>query len=285
MPNAPSLRPLTVMEIVDASFRLYRRNFGLFLGILAAILAPFAILFMLFYGYFMSLMTHAMLKGPDGEFPFVEFFTVMGVGFVGFLIQQFIAKPLAMGALTRAVGDVYLNQPASIGRAYRAVLNNFWPYLGAILLSGLVTTLGLFCCLVPGILFGVWFSMTAPVCVLEGRGGTAAMGRSRELVRGHGWRVVGLFLLSFLVTVALTIGISILSAFVIPLMTENQVTQAVVQQGISALIELGIAPLWSVSWVLLYYDLRIRKEGFDMEILARTMGSPAGFFPPPKAAP
>lgn len=158
-------------------------------------------------------------------------------------------------------------------------------YLGTVLLAGLVIALGFPMCCVPGCFFAVFFAFTTQVCVLEGLGGTAAMGRSFELTRGYRWVVFGMWLLSVLLPIALVMVLSATIDQLLPLMIDNLVTQSIVSQSIQQVFSLLIQPYFIVAWILLYYDLRIRKEAFDLEVLAKTMGSPAGFFPEKPAAP
>ncbi len=284
MNGAPALKPLTVLEILDAAFRLYRQNFGTFLGIMAVAYVPFFVVIMatssIVVGGGQELITVREPGAPPEINPAA--LGALVVLALGGLLLAFIALPVATGALTRAVGDRYLDQPTSIGRSYGRIMGIIFGYLGAIILSSLVQVLGIMCCIVPGMFFFTWFILTAPVCVLEGVGGTKAMGRSYELSRGHRWRILGLGCLAFLVTQMLGGSTNAFGHFVLPLLVENLMIRFLIQQAIDNVLSLLLAPYWGVAWVLLYYDLRIRKEAFDLEVLAKSMGGHAapGSVPP-----
>jgi hypothetical protein len=279
MGEAPRLKPMTSTEILDGAFRLYRNNFATFLGILAIAYVPIIAIMMAVTGVLLSNLDTLAVQADRNEVP-PEVIVVFLIAVGGGVLYMLIAMPLATGALTAAVGARYLNEPISIGKAYGHVMPMFFKYLGTTMLSGLAIALGFPFCLAPGFLFMTWFFASSPICVLEGLGGTAAMGRSRELVRGHGGRVFGLLFLSIIlqnaVSAPVNFGADLLSKLLIKsLVTQNLVSSAV-QQGFNMLI----TPFFSVIVILLYYDLRIRKEAFDLEVLAQNLGKAA-----PKAAP
>ncbi len=285
MAEAPRLKPRTVTEILDGSFRLYRENFFTFLGIMAVAYVPVIVLLVFLMGTVMAGVAGAAATPIDSgdQAAVVQAMTERLLPILGFyfftIFLYMLAIQLATGALTRAVGARYLNEPASIGRAYGHVFRMFFKYLGTILLSGLVVGLGFMFCIVPGIIFAIWFAFTSSVCVLEGMGGVNAMGRSRELARGNAWRIIGLWLLTILANLVLGWAIGFFAEFVVPKMIEGVSTQVMVSQGIQQVFSMILQPLFSVAWILFYYDLRIRKEGFDLEVLAKAMSAPAGFFP------
>ena len=111
------------------------------------------------------------------------------------------------------------------------------------------------------------------------------MGRSKQLSEGHRWRIVGMGLCILMIGIVLGIGIGALNQFLLPKLTMNPVRQAVLGQALQQILNLLLAPFSSIAWILLYYDLRIRKEGFDLEVLAKSMSAPRGFFPPPQKSP
>lgn len=287
MADAPKLRPMAVGEILDASFRLYRENFLKFVAILAVAYVPITVLTMLFSAFMISSVPAVTVpqEGMTQEQLAAVMKSQLQAALPGIIVMvatlvlvSLIAQPLATGAITRAVGARYLNEEISVGKAYRAIGAVFFKYLGTILLAGLVIGLGMMFCLIPGLLFAVWFAFVSQIVLLEGLGGTQAMGRSRDLARGYGLRIFGYLVL----TVVLNIGIGwifgIIGGALSPLVTSNPLGGALFNQALQQVLQLFVMPYFIVVMILLYYDLRVRKEAFDLEILAKSLGAPS---PPP----
>jgi hypothetical protein len=282
MGEAPRLKPRIFSEIVDASFRLYRENFVSFVGILAVVYVPATLLQLVLTALLMGPLIEMQGKEDQIQNPEQVFQVILvpALAMLGFaLLFNAIAIPIANGALTRAVGARYLNEEISFGKCYGHILRMVFRYLGTVILSGLVISLGAMACCVPFFFLTVFFAFTAQVCVLEGLGGTTAMGRSMQLTTGHRWRVFGMWAFGLLLPVAVGIVLGPALGVGVPLLTDNLMTQQLVTQAVQQVAGLLIQPFFSVTWILLYYDLRIRKEAFDLEVLAKTMGSPGGFFP------
>jgi hypothetical protein len=154
--------------ILDGAFSIYRRYTVALLGSVAVIVVPIS-----------------LLEIVLGAFGFV----------VGILIG--VVTP-AIGALV--AGDVATGRIPSIGGVWRRVLPLILPLALTGLLVILAEMLGLILLIVPGILFYVWFSLSAQALVIENRRYRAAMGRSRQLVKGSWWRVFGILIVIGLVT-------------------------------------------------------------------------------------
>ncbi len=272
------LRSMTLPEILDGAFRLYRQNFVTFLGILGVVYVPFVVLIMAVSAMMVSGAATAA-REEDVEAVMQSQMTG-GLVLLGFTVLLFsVAMPLATGALTRAVGSRYLNEAVSLGGCYKHILGMFWRYLLTVLLSGLVIVIGFMLLVVPGIVFSIWFIFTSSVVVLEGLGGTSAMGRSRELARGNAGKIILLAVLIWILSWLLGVGVEALNGLIVSGMEDSRVMAALVSQVIQQGVNLVVAPFFSIAWVLLYYDIRIRKEGFDLEVLARSLGSGPGSAP------
>ena len=64
------------------------------------------------------------------------------------------------------------------------------------ILVGLVVGIGFILLIIPGIIFLTMLSVTIPALIVEDHGGTAAMGRSWNLVKGHFWHVLGMIVVA-----------------------------------------------------------------------------------------
>jgi len=282
MADAPRLKTMKVVEILDASFRLYRDNFVTFLGILAGAYVPVILIELLTRRAMMSSLNPGAPRDPHDS----GAVAVYGLVMLLMALLTMVAFSLATGALTRAVSSRYLNEPASIGACYSFIVGILLKYLGTNLLYGLVIGLGLLLCVVPGLIFAIMFAFTSPIVVLEGLGGTSAMGRSRQLARGNWLRIIGMGLLMIIVQLLLQLGLGAALGLVVPKMTTSAGSIDLINQGVTQVFSMILAPFLSVAWILLYYDIRIRSEAFDLEVLAKSMGGvfapgPGKALPPP----
>jgi hypothetical protein len=156
------------------------------------------------------------------------------------------------GALVVAVDDI------RDGRADLSIsdtLGRVRPRLNTLTLAGLLAavaiTIGLALLIVPGlILLTIWL-LIVPAIMLEGHGVTSSFGRSRELVRGQGWNVFGVIVLTVLILIAVGIGFGILD-------------EALDNAWVSVLLDIAsqtlTAPFIALAWTLTYYELRTLKE-------------------------
>jgi hypothetical protein len=117
----------------------------------------------------------------------------IAIGVVGYYWVQ-----AALVELVRDVRDGSADR--TVGETYRAVQPRLPSVIGAGVVAGLAIGLGILLLIVPGLFLLTIWSMLIPVIVIEGRSAREAFGRSREIVRGHGWSVLGLVLVTTLLT-------------------------------------------------------------------------------------
>jgi hypothetical protein len=194
------------------------------------------------------------------------------LGWVGALLASLIGLIgvfWLQGALTVAVADVRDGRAdLSIGDTFRRVQPRLLSIIGAGLLAGIAIVIGLILLIVPGLFLLTIWSLIVPAIVLEGKAAMESFGRSRELVRGNGWNVFGLIVLTILIVIAIGIVIAILT-FWLP-----DSIQAFVQNVISNTLAY---PLVALAWTLMYFALE-RPEAEPSVAPAAPMPSPA---PPP----
>jgi hypothetical protein len=164
------------------------------------------------------------------------------------------------GALVKAVEDI------RDGRADLTLADTFQrvrPQLGSIIVSGILAglaiVLGLILLIVPGLVLLTWWVLIIPVIVLEQRSAGESFGRSRELVRGHGWRVFGVIVL----TILLLVGFGIVLGIVLSPLEDW--LRSFVSNVISGTLT---APFIALTWTILYYRLRGAKEPAEQAIAA-----------------
>lgn len=156
------------------------------------------------------------------------------------------------GALVKAVADV------RDGRADMSIQDTFrsaWPHVPAVavagILAGLGIALGLLLLIVPGLVLMTWWVVIIPAIILEDKSASESFSRSRELVRGYGWNVFGVIVLTILLLIVASIVIALILS---PL---DDWLQELLSDIISGTL---IAPFIAVTWTLLYFRLRNAKE-------------------------
>lgn len=165
-------------EVLGEAFDLYKRHFGHFF--------PLAFLFYLVIGGISALL--ALLLGTAGVF-------------IGALLAVVGYFWLA-GALVEAVADVRDGRAdLSFGETFSRVRPYVLRLLGAGILAGIGIAIGFVLLIVPGLLLLTWWSLIAPVIVLERVRAMDAFSRSRDLVRGNGWNVFGIVVVTWLLVV------------------------------------------------------------------------------------
>ena len=280
----PSLRPLSVGQILDRAFRLYQGNFLTFLAIVAVVQLPLFVV-----QVFVALATQSNSAALVG---------LVSLLAIVVALASIVANQIASAALSRAVADVYMGRTTAFAAAYRSVM----PLAGNIFVTLIVTflvaiALAIFAVIIPCVGWTAGFGMlmffngaivplVSTVVVLENKAGFDALRRGWDLTRRRFWPVVGYTVLLIVLVTVLTSGPSLLlnylTTFVwgdIDLVTGNvsqppllaTILQTVVQSGLQTLI----LPIQLAAASVLYFDLRVRNEGFDLE-LASALEMPEG---------
>ena len=267
------MRPLALTEILDESFNLYRSHFGLLFGI--------ALIPNVVAGLFVGIMGVVMVNSAEGDLAvLLGALLFMMVG----LFLAALGAEVGNGAMTSAISEKILGRQATIGSSYRRIGRRIIPFLGYAFLKYLVIFVGMMFCFVPGIIFAVMLFVSVCNFVIEGHGPREAMERSWRLTSGHGMRIFGLAVLVFLLTGMITFAIQTLFSVVVTgslagglqsaasgeFSSDNPVT-VMLEGMVEGLASALIAPLMAAVVTVAYYDLRVRKEGFDLEMLAESL--------------
>jgi hypothetical protein len=167
-------------------------------------------------------------------------------------IISLVATFWVQGALVRAVDDVRDGRAdLSVGETFSRVRPQLPAIIVAGILAGLGIALGLVLLIVPGLILLTWWILIIPVIVLEQRRAGESFSRSRELVRGYGWSVFGVIVLTILLIIAFYI---VLSLILIPAADWlRSFIQSVVGGAVTT-------PFIVTAWTLLYYRLKAAKE-------------------------
>ncbi len=267
------LRPMGVGDILDETFRLYRANAMLFAAIVAVLEVPAQVIAILF-----SLAApQAVQPVPGQDLTQQQINTILstnlssaGYSSVGALVTTF-ASVLIAAALAWAISNRYLGRAVTVGEAYSAVggriavliLAALW--VGVRLILMFVTVIG-----IPfAIYFAIAWTLLSQAIMLEGNGIGAASARSRELVRGYWWKTLGLLLVvGIMVAIIGGIVVGLVGGVVAIVFPHPGYQTLRLITGVAQLIVgVVLTPIQIVATTLLFYDLKIRKEAFDLEAM------------------
>jgi hypothetical protein len=228
----------------------------------------------------------------------VLYVVVLGLSFLYGILQY-----LSQGALTAAIADAHMDRPISFGRAYGAMFKHIGPLLGFMVLQILISigifvpvivvfvlaafgvaaagsdsgALGFgaicFACflIIPAILFSAYvfvrLSMVVPAIVIENLGPIEAMRRSWRLVQNYWWRTAAILLVLSILSFVIAAGPAAVIVAIVGLVTRSfdQVMINAVSGVVTVITAAFFVPLDLTARTLYYFDLRVRKEGFDLD--------------------
>lgn len=243
----------------------------------------------------------------------LSYLLVFYVVIIGLALLNGLLQKLSEGALTSAVADSHLDKPVTFSTAYRRMLQSVGPLLGLIALQTLITLGvllpialvfflafgltansgtegfggGLFClsCLliIPAmvalIYIAVRLTVTTPALIVENLGPMQAIRRSWSLIQTYWWRTLGLLAVLWLLDLVIEQGpASLVSAIVSAMAPANTTLQLLISGVVTTITTMIFLPLQLVAITLYYFDLRVRKEGYDLETAMSQRYAPA---PPP----
>ena len=281
------LRPLRLGELLDQAIRLYRRSFITFIGIIAVIFIPLMILQTAATTWLTSSMADlTAARRPEEILTNYGYWGgLLSTYFILFL-QYIFVQGIAAGAMARAVADSYLGKQTGILEAYRSIGKSLASLLGAVLVIGLLYFVAsIWWIFVPCVgwltglgmmifLMAVVSPLTSPAVVLEQRGALAAIRRAWDLARRRFWPVLGTIFVLYLFSLLIVNGPAAIANVILTGVTTSfgdMTTQLVVTTIIQSLVRLVFAllyyPLQMAAFTLIYFDLRVRTEGFDIALL------------------
>jgi|KBSMisStandDraft_5_1062788.scaffolds.fasta_scaffold261974_2 hypothetical protein len=285
------LRPLSTSELLDRTFFLYRNNFVVFAGIAA--IADLPILALRLGNSALIITGHAVSRP---------------VSTLIILLASLVAVAVLHAATVVAVSDVHLGRKASIQSAYagsrRSMLRSIWislfvtvvcifigglagAALGAVLIPmslgrvGALPLVSIIVVLGSGGLASYWWlprALVVPVTVLEGTGVIDSMVRSKALTEDRRWRIFAITLLVLALFYAVTLLFQSPAYwiggfhFVHGRLIASHWAAAIISAG--AFVGTSLAgPLMTIALTLAYYDSRVRKEAFDLELMMANLAS------------
>ncbi|MDQ2686946.1 MAG: hypothetical protein M3Y28_03680, partial [Armatimonadota bacterium] len=282
------LRPLSLGDIFDEAFDLYKKNIAFFALVTAVAAVPLNVLVAFVTLHWMRDLNDAAAVMDNAD-P-MRLFSWFGAlaGRAALISPLFvIAYGLEICALAVATSARYLGEPMTLWAAYRGALRRFFPLALTALIYCAANALGLVLCYVGMLVPLTLFAFTAHTFMLEGKSYFKALGRSSGLMSGQAMRVFGALLLLSVVYGVMGVALRLPLAYGFD--TLLRITPAaqgllgaasgaahglslrsqIVDHVTGGIIEIILMPFLLSFVTVLYYDLRIRREAFDIELLAR----------------
>ena len=266
-----TFRARSATEIVDGTFRLYREHFVPFLTLSTLVYLPVIAMMIPLMG-----MMNGTIEDP----------AALGFGFMAIFVVSVLWYPVMWGALMLSASERYLGRDIETGEAVRRAFGKFGALFGSWLVKWLLVMVGFFLLIIPGFYFiARYFAIPATV-LFEDRGVGDSLARSSQLSIGQKGRILGtlalawaiLFGISFAVTMVVSIIAGVLMFRGGPDAMTGSSSLLLQLPGMLAYI-FGL-PIIVITETLLYYDARIRQEGYDIELMSAQLeragtGAPA----------
>jgi len=245
------LKPLSFGEVLDGSFKIYRNNLGLFLSIAAVFAVP-------------ALVPSAWLQQNQ----IVRGAPIPPGYFAALFLSLAFYIPL-WGVTNAAAVQVVTGEPTSLRKAFARYRPILWPSLGALLLVTIFASLWAILLVIPGVVYYLRRSLIWPVLLIEGGTATNAMKRSKALVVGkNGGRLDRIFGASMIFA-----ALNWVIIWGVGLLVPAGLKATLIGVLLRLLPQFLIHPLLPIALVLIYYDARIRDEGYDLELRAKAAGA------------
>ncbi len=263
-----ALRPLSLGELLDRSFFLYRKHFALFVGIEA--------------------LPHLVLLA----------FQLLGVGFgsqsggvfvarywywlIPTLVIQMGVAAASQGATVVAVSNVHLDGDASISSAFAGMKGRILSIALIMIGTWIGIGIGFMLLFIPGIILALMWSLVIPVAVLEDTGLGDSISRSSQLTKGSRLRILVIYILYLflLYTFILLWEIPVLAAIGAFTRGHNPAALPLWSQivfPVCSFLSLSlVTPLITIALSLTYYDQKVRKEAFDLQHMMSVLDNAPG---------
>ena len=260
---APTFPERSLGDILNETFKIYGRHFRKFLGLAAVVQLP----------------ASATLLMPV-ENPVI--YIILNLISLFALVSIF-------GATIYAVGQHYVTDSVTVADCYKRLL---WravsmtilgcvvvaiTALGVLLLSvssaaGALVLVVMLAAFALALILGAYVvpALAGPVVIVEGTKARGALSRIFELARQSELRIIGHLAVYFLVALGLGIVLFLPFFFIFPSGTDTLSRSLMVVSGIAPAVV--VPPVMSIAITLLYYDLRVRKEGYNIERLSQELG-------------
>jgi hypothetical protein len=196
------------------------------------------------------------------------------------LVLMLILTLIGMAAQIKIIEQAYIDRNVGIGETLSFALSRVLPLFAVSFFFGLLVGVGFLMCIVPGCIFIAMYGLAVQAVVLEDMGPVEGMNRSARLTRKFRWRVFGIWALNFVLQIVVggvlgvvlemlaPVGQPVFNVRGAPNVVFNQTNQ-IIHAVVTSLVTILFNTYGAICLTLAYFDLRTRKEGFDLELAAR----------------
>jgi hypothetical protein len=258
--GGPGLPQRGIGEILSTAFEIYKANAASLLMIVAIVVVPLT---------FISAFIGGVVFAPEtetvtifGESVETVSARTAGAAFLVFIVGIVIAVVISavlQAAIMRGAALGSIGDPVDVDASYKWGFARFGSVMLISILVGLAVLGGLILLIIPGLIFAVMFSVSIPALVVENRRGTDAMSRSWNLVKGQFWHAVGVIVVAGIIAAVVSGIIGAIGGA----LGDNWFLSWIFQ----AIAQIITAPFSAIVSVLLYLDLRARKEALTADAL------------------
>ena len=241
-------RPLDIGRALDAAIAIYRRYFVAIVAAMAVAVVP------------LQLLTFAPRPW----------------GFVGTLLETIVLGGVTPGVATLVIADVRAGVDPTAASVWRRLAPILAGLVLSVALALLVAGVSIVLLVVPFLLLIVWFQFVGQVVVIERLRFFRAMGRSRDLVQGSYWRVAGYAILAGVITGVVSGALAAAPAAAASQFGLHLAATRAIGDGIDIVSRVLVAPVQALLMGLLYFDLRLRREGGDIARMLDALPAAAG---------
>jgi len=272
------LRVMPLGELLDETFKLYRRHFTVIAGVALVIILPNLILSLISGSYRANPISYLLSVGQNINNPDEltriqarqQEYTSSPLYLLSFPIAALLV-PFSVGAMYRAATSLAAGNLETIGSVLLGTLRRYFAVWGVVILAALVFLGAIAIVTIPVVLWvAIRWSVALPALFAEGIGPVKALGRSWNLVRDNWWRTVGILIIVTIMVSLIQTALAFLFggvAAVVPGLSDD--LRAGVVTTVTTLVDALVGAITPIAITMLYLDLRVRKEGLDLDQLAR----------------
>ncbi|HEY4845241.1 MAG TPA: glycerophosphoryl diester phosphodiesterase membrane domain-containing protein [Candidatus Dormibacteraeota bacterium] len=272
------LRPLPVGELLDETFKLYRRHFTVIAGVALVVILPNLIVTLISGSYRANPITYVqqLLQSANDPAALAAVqnrqaqYTSSPLYLLSFPVA-ILMYPFTTGALYRAATSLAAGNLETIGSVLAGTARRYFALFGIAILTGLVGVCFVLIITIPVVIWVlVRWAVATPALFAEGVGPIKALGRSWSLVRDNWWRTVGILIIVAIMVSLIQSALGVLFtgvAAVLPGIGEDLRSGLVTT--VATLVNALVGAITPIAITMLYLDLRVRKEGLDLDQLAR----------------
>ena len=299
--GAYELRPLSLGEVLDRTFSLYRSRFWMFASISAVSASVQVIVQAISLSTTHALLRKIALGGPRSAPGLHPLRTLAGAQIGTWLaaLVFFLVSAITQAATSLAMGEVYLSQPASARQALEAVAKRWYRWIGIALwqigsmlwipllglipggilvglgtrqasvglsaVGGVLIFVAVFGGFIAGFILYLRNTLAVPAATMERLTIRAAMRRSKVLAAGTKGRIFVVLLISGCLYGVVGVLESPMTLLILFAPKQEHTLVQAITLVVSFLGRTVVAPVALIGLTLMYFDQRVRKEAFDLQ--------------------